>query len=174
MIDVVIVLLLGIGILMGIRRGFVFGVVRLVSYIVSFIVASMFYSQLVPTLQLWIPYPIVGDTGALQSVINLEGAFYNGISFLLIFFATKIILSIGASMLDFLFQLPILKQLNRLAGGALGFLEMYLVLFILLSIAMLLPIQNLQTSLHDAFLPMLIVEHTPIIASQLKAIWIGV
>ncbi|MGM9985669.1 MAG: CvpA family protein [Bacillaceae bacterium] len=173
MLDLVIIILFVIAFLIGVRRGFILGIVRLVSYIVAFLVASAFYDKLTPTLELWIPYPILGDMGALQSVLNLEGAFYNGISFIIIFFATKLGLSLLASMLDFLFQLPVLKQVNRWAGGALGFLEMYLVLFILLSIAMLLPIQDLQTSLHNAFLPTLIVEHTPIIAAQLKDLWLS-
>ena len=53
--------------------------------------------------------------------VNLEDAYYRAIAFVVIFFAVKIILQIIGSMLDFIAQIPVLKQLNVWAGGILGF-----------------------------------------------------
>ena len=70
--------------------------------------------------------------------VNLEDAYYRAIAFVVIFFAVKIILQIIGSMLDFIAQIPVLKQLNVWAGGLLGFLEVYLIIFIVLFIGALI------------------------------------
>ena len=65
-------------------------------------------------------------------------------------------------MLDFIAQIPVLKQLNVWAGGILGFLEVYLIIFIVLFIAALLPMESIQTALTQSILAELIVQHTPV------------
>ena len=64
-------------------------------------------------------------------------------------------------MLDFIAHLPILKQFNKLAGGVFGFLEIYLIAFIVLYIAALIPVESIQTALHNSVLAEGIVKHTP-------------
>jgi uncharacterized membrane protein required for colicin V production len=75
-------------------------------------------------------------------------------------------------MLDFIAHLPVLKQLNVLAGGIFGFLEVYLIMFILLYIAALIPIEIIQNSLDHSLLAKSIVNHTPILSQQIKSLWI--
>ena len=55
-------------------------------------------------------------------------------------------------MLDFIAQIPILKQLNIWAGGILGFIEVYLIMFILLFIGALLPIERIQAAITNSIL----------------------
>jgi uncharacterized membrane protein required for colicin V production len=102
----------------------------------------------------------------------MEEAFYRAIAFIIIFFAVKILLQIIGSMLDFIAHLPILKQLNVWAGGFLGFAEVYLILFILLYIAALIPMEILQKPLEDSIMANLLVNHTPFLSEQIKNIWI--
>ena len=80
--------------------------------------------------------------------VNLEDAYYRAIAFVVIFFAVKILLQIIGSMLDFVAQIPVLKQLNIWAGGLLGFLKYILLSFIFLFIAALLPIEAIQSDLN--------------------------
>ncbi len=105
---------------------------------------------------------------------NLENAYYRGIAFVMIFFAVKIVLQIIGSMLDFIAHLPLLKQFNKLAGGFLGFLEVYLILFIVLYIGALIPIESIQDGLHNSLLAEAIIKHTPILSQDIKELWIDV
>ncbi|WP_019154756.1 CvpA family protein [Robertmurraya massiliosenegalensis] len=175
MLDLAIFIILLFGFLVGLKRGFILQLIHLGGFIVAFVVARMYYDQLAPKLTLWIPYPSFGSDSAFQLLLdngNLEVAYYRAISFVGIFFAVKIAMQIIGSMLDFVANLPILKMLNVWAGGILGFVEVYLVLFIVLFISALLPIEVVQNALGNSGLANMIVEHTPYFSSQIKEIWI--
>jgi len=174
MLNLAIVIILLIGLLVGLRRGFILQFIHLTGFIIAFIVAKVYYSELAPKLTLWIPYPSFGDASNLQIIFsegNMEDAYYRGIAFVAIFFAVKIVLQIIGSMLDFVSNLPILKTFNRWAGGILGFLEVYLLLFVILYIAALLPIEAVQSPLASSSLAKGIVENTPFLSNLVKELW---
>ena len=165
MLDLAVLIILCFGFLMGLRRGFV----------IASIIAYLYYDQLAPRLTLWVPYPNLSTNLTLPSVfdnVNLEDAYYRAIAFVVIFFAVKILLQIIGSMLDFVAQIPVLKQLNIWAGGMLGFIEVYLIMFILLFIAALLPIESIQGSLTDSILAEFMIKQTPILSQLIQDLWI--
>src|SRR4051812_43301567 len=175
MIDLVIILLLIFGFFIGLKRGFILQLVHTIGFIIAYIVANLYYDDLAPKLTLWVPYPNLGTTSPLKLFSengNMEEAFYRAIAFVIIFIAVKVLLQIIGSMLDFIAHLPILKQLNVWAGGVLGFAEVYLIIFILLYIAALVPMEVLQKPLDDSIMANLIVNHTPFLSQQIKSMWI--
>jgi uncharacterized membrane protein required for colicin V production len=175
MLDLAILLILGIGFLIGLKRGFILQIVHLTGFIAAFIVSYLYFDDLAPKLKLWVPYPELSE-GSMMSLIfsseNLETAYYRAIAFAMLFFGTKIFMQILGSMLDFLAHLPILKQVNSWAGGLLGFVEVYLITFILLYIGALLPVEMIQSHLQDSFMAMTIVQHTPIFSGTIRDLWI--
>ncbi|NRD76058.1 CvpA family protein [Bacillus sp. BRMEA1] len=175
MLDLAIILILIIGFFVGLRRGFILQLIHLTGFIIAYVVAYLYYGQLAPKLTLWIPYPNFGNNSMLKILTessNMETAFYRAIAFAIIFFAVKILLQIVGSMLDFIANLPILRILNIWAGGILGFLEVYLIIFILLYIGALVPIEIFQTQLDHSFMAKAIVNYTPIFSQQIKGWWI--
>lgn len=175
MLDLAIIIFLFIGFLIGLKRGFILQLVHLTSFIIAYVVAYLYYEELAPKLILWIPYPTWGNNPTLKILTdssNMESAFYRAIAFVIIFFAVKIVLQIIGSMFDFIAHLPVLKQLNVWAGGILGFLEVYLLIFIVLYIAALMPIEHFQTILDDSSLAKTIVHYTPVLSEQIKGWWI--
>src|SRR5699024_3651790 len=228
MISILLILILVFGFFMGMKRGFILQLMHLISFIIAFTVAVLYYKKLAPNLVSWIPYPditseqswaIFLDSMPMENAfynaiafaliffgtkINLknihsmldfcaripvpditseqswaifvdsmpmENALYNAIEFALIFFGTKIILQIIASMLDFVARLPVLKQLNKLLGAILGFVEVYLILFVLLYVVALTPVGKLQGYVADSFVARLIVEFTPFLSSAMESLW---
>ncbi|MCM3568343.1 CvpA family protein [Neobacillus mesonae] len=175
MLDLAIIILLVLGFFIGLKRGLILQLVHLTSFIIAYAAAYLYYDQLAPKLTLWIPYPKFGDDSTLKIITgssDMETAFYRAIAFVIIFFAVKILLQIIGSMLDFIALLPILKQLNIWAGGIFGFLEIYLLIFIVLYIAALIPIDHFQTILDNSSLAKMIVNYTPVLSEQLKGWWI--
>jgi uncharacterized membrane protein required for colicin V production len=175
MLDLAIIFLLVIGFFVGLKRGFILQLFHLIGFIIAYIVANLYYEKLAPKLILWIPYPNLDNNSTLKILTNsgdMEQAFYRAIAFVMIFFAVKILLQIIGSMLDFIAQLPILKQLNVWAGGILGFLENYLLIFILLYIAALIPMDIFQNTMDHSILARAIVKHTPVFSQQLLNWWI--
>jgi len=175
MLDLAIIVLLVIGFFVGLKRGFILQIFHLIGFIIAYIVANLYYKELADKLILWIPYPNFADNLALKILTNssdMEAAFYRAIAFMIIFFAVTILLQIIGRMLNFIAHLPILRQMNVLAGGILGFCEVYLIVFILLYMAALIPIETVQNSLSHSMLANVIVKHTPLLSEQIKQLWI--
>ncbi|RLL47922.1 CvpA family protein [Oceanobacillus piezotolerans] len=174
MFNALLIIILLFGFFVGLKRGFILQLLHLIGFIVAFIVAGMYYSELGKQLEMWIPYPELSDGGAwadfLQS-LPLENAFYNAIAFAVIFFATKIILQIIASMLDFVASIPIVNSVNKLLGAVLGFLEVYLILFILIYILALTPIVQIQDWINSSSVALYILEQTPYFSEKLFELW---
>ncbi|WP_217586916.1 CvpA family protein [Lentibacillus saliphilus] len=176
MIDVLLLILLIFGFVMGLKRGLILQAVHLTGFIIAFIVAAAYYDTLAAQLSLWIPYPELSSDSTwavfLQS-LPLEAGFYNAIAFAMIFFAVKIVIQIVASMLDFVASLPLLNSVNSILGAVLGFLEMYLILFVVLYILALVPIGSVQEWLGDASIAQFIIEQTPVLSERIQAMWLG-
>ncbi len=174
MLNLILFIILLMGFIIGLRRGFILQIVHLTGFVVAFIVAYLYVGDLAPKLKLWIPYPSVGESQPLAFLVentDLESAYYRAIAFAMLFFATKIIMQIIGSMLDFLAHLPILKQVNGWAGGVLGFVEVYLIVFILLYIGVLFPIETVQSSINDSTFAKAILQHTPVFSGKIKDLW---
>ncbi|CEI83946.1 putative transmembrane protein YshB [Oceanobacillus oncorhynchi subsp. incaldanensis] len=174
MINLIIIILLLFGIMMGLKRGFVLQLFHLTGFIVAFIVAVMYYNPVAERLSLYIPYPDLSGDGAWSAFLEnlpVESAFYNAISFALIFFAVKFILQIIASMLDFVAAIPIISFINKILGAALGFVEIYLISFIILYILALTPVGGVQEAIQGSSLAMRIIEQTPYFSDRIFELW---
>ncbi|HET7657614.1 MAG TPA: CvpA family protein [Bacillales bacterium] len=174
MLTLIIAIILLIGFIIGLRRGLIFEVVHLTGFIVAFAVAYMYFDDIAPRLRLWIPYPVSTDhvnLTFLSNALSLQDAYYNAMAFAILFFGTKILLHIIGSMLDFLADLPLLKTANRWLGGAFGFIEVYLIVFLLLYMVALVPIAFIQQSVSHSVLAQAIVHDTPVFSQQIKHLW---
>ncbi|BDG37036.1 CvpA family protein [Parageobacillus sp. VR-IP] len=174
MVDLLLLFILLMGFMIGLKRGFILQFIHMTGFIIAFVVAYLYYEKLVPPLRLWIPYPTFGDPETVKLLFestHLDDAYYRAIAFAILFFATKIVMQIIGSMLDFVAQLPLLRSINRWAGGALGFVEVYLIVFLILYIGALVPIQSWQAKLQGSFLATAIVKHTPFLSEMLKQMW---
>lgn len=173
MVSIIILFVLLFGFLMGLRRGFVLQLVHLVGFIVSYIMAAIFYKKFAGQLSMWIPYPDLPDDsawGIFLSTMPLENAFYNAVSFAVIFFGSKIILQTIAYMFDFIARIPVLRSVNKLLGAMLGFVEVYVITFVVLFLIALLPLGAVQEKVGNSFMAKLIVQHTPILSSFTESI----
>ncbi|MCM3596463.1 CvpA family protein [Metabacillus idriensis] len=175
MLDIALFIILAMGLLVGLKRGFILQFIHLTGFIIAYIVAYKYFGVLAPKLELWVPYPSFGESGSAISFFtggNLEDAYYRAVAFVILFIGTKILLQVVGSMLDFVTYLPVLKQLNKWAGAILGFLEIYLILFILLFIGGLLPIPEVQSAMGNSGLAKVIVHHTPYFSDKVQELWL--
>ncbi|GAB4075028.1 CvpA family protein [Barrientosiimonas marina] len=174
MVDLILILLLIFGCFIGLRRGFILQAFHLIGFIAAFILAALYYDKLASQLALWIPYPNLDSDSAWADVLDaipMENAFYNAIAFAIIFFAVKILLQIIASMLDFVAELPIVRLFNKWLGAVLGFVEIYLMIFIVLYILVLTPSETIQTWINGSSVAVFIIDHTPFLSEQIKTLW---
>lgn len=174
MLNIILIILFFIGIVVGLRRGLILQLLHLTGFIIAFIAASMYYEDLAARLELWVPYPeMMSDASWAVFLENmpLETAYYNAIAFGIIFFIAKIILQIVATMLDFVADLPFIRLVNSILGAALGFLEVYLLSFIILYILALAPVSFIQELINHSGIAAFIIEQTPILSEKLSQYW---
>ncbi len=174
MVDLVIIVLLLLGILIGLKRGFILQIFHLFGFATALVVATYYYDKLAPHLVLWVPYPELANDSMwahFLQALPLEKGYYNAIAFAIIFFAVRIGLQIIASMLDFVAALPILNSINRILGALLGFIEIYLLIFIILFILALTPLSFIQSWINDSRIALMMIENTPILSEKIKSLW---
>jgi membrane protein required for colicin V production len=102
--DIIFGLIAAIFVIVGIRRGFIDEVMRLVAVVAGFICGLLFYRQLAPKL----------DFLALSP--NVTGV----IAFLAVFFACVIAIFLVGKIIKKVVTLTMLGWLDRLCGGAVG------------------------------------------------------
>ena len=174
MLDLLILIIMASGLIVGLKRGFIVQMMHLFGFLIALIVAYINYKPLAQVFVLWVPYPGFAENATsvlgLDS-IDIDTSFYRALAFALIFFTTKLVFQIIASIFDFIAYLPVLNSLNRLLGAILGFVEFYILMFIALYILALVPIESLQSMLNRSIFTGLILEHTPIITKLFQNWW---
>lgn len=179
MLDLILIIIFLIGLFVGVKRGFILQLIHMVGFILAFFVAYKYYDTLAPKLELWIPYPDIGSdgNGILQMIFgneDLEMAFYRAVAFVAIFIATRIVLAIIGSALDIVASLPIIKTVNIILGGVLGFVETYLIVFILLYIVALVPLEFIQNPLNESSIVEWMLTNTPYFSEKIQELWFKV
>lgn len=174
MVDLLILLLLLGGLITGFKRGLVVQFIHMIGFIIALTVAYKYYKQIADKFVLWIPYPGV-TAGAKLSLkveqLDLDLTFYRLLAFVLLFVVVKFATQLLASMFDFLKHLPVLGFVSRLFGAALGFVEFYIVIFFILYVVAMLPIDLIQQFIGKSLLGKAILEHTPILTESVKKWW---
>ncbi|MFF2755117.1 CvpA family protein [Psychrobacillus sp. NPDC058041] len=174
MLDILILILLVAGFITGAKRGLVVQLIHMTGFIIALIVSYTYYKPLAEKFVLWIPFPAV-TTGSKLTIavesLDLDQTFYRIIAFALIFMVVKFALHLLASMFDFLKYLPILGFISNMIGAVLGFIEFYFIIFVLLYIFALLPIDIIQSFISKSSLTSWILNHTPLLSETVKNWW---
>ncbi|MTD29620.1 CvpA family protein [Planomicrobium sp. YIM 101495] len=174
MLDLILLIVFVIGMIVGARRGLIVQLLHMIGFIVALVVAYRYYKPLAEYFVLWIPYPAVTDNATLTIAIeqlNLDQTFYHLLAFALIFFAVKFALQLIAAMFDFVKYFPLLGIVSSILGAVLGFVEVYILSFIILYVLALLPIESIQTFLDNSVIVGLMLEHTPYFSEKVKEWW---
>ena len=56
MLDLALIVLLLLGFFIGVKRGFILQLIHMIGFVVSFVVAYVYYDTVAPKLRLWIPF----------------------------------------------------------------------------------------------------------------------
>ncbi|GAA0456528.1 CvpA family protein [Alkalibacillus silvisoli] len=174
MFDIILLILLIFGFLLGLKRGFILQLMHLAGFVVAFIVARLYYQDLADLIELWIPNPNTADDhfwGALMSGSGMVDVFYNGVAFIIIFIIVKILMQVLANMLDFVANIPILNSLNNFLGAIIGFIEMYVIIFVLLFLLSIVSVGFVQDLIQNSAIASFMIENTPVLSELIKNTW---
>lgn len=173
-----IVFFLLIGIYSGYRRGLLLQLILTLGYAISYYFAGKYFLELSEYLQLIVPYPTASlndsfvfysDTLGLQ----LDEAFYHGVSFLVILFTGWLITRIIGGLAQGVKYLPLVKQANSIGGAILSGIVSYIGIFLILFVVTMLPIDFIQEQFANSVLAKMIIEHTPALSEQIYNWWVA-
>jgi uncharacterized membrane protein required for colicin V production len=174
MLDLLIIILLFGGLVTGFRRGLIVQIIHMTGFIIALVVAYTYYKQVAEKFVLWIPYPGVTSSSKLSMTVenlDLDGTFYQLLAFVLIFLVVKFVLQLIASMFDFLKYLPVLGFVARITGALFGFIEFYILMFLVLYLLAMLPLEFIQERISNSLLAKSMFEHTPMLSETVKKWW---
>lgn len=177
MLNLLILFILLIAFFSGARRGFTMQIFYTIGYILSFIAAQHFYKSLASHLELYIPYPAVTSNSKMVFFdqtfsFRLDEAFYAGVAFLLILFAGRLITRFIGIFVHSLTYVPILRQVDWIAGGVLSVALAYVTIFLLLSLLSFVPVAAIQDQFSGNSLAHFIVDKTPFLTDKIQNLWI--
>lgn len=173
-----IIVFLLIGIYSGARRGLVLQLILSLGFLASYYFAGKYYLAVSEYLQLLIPYPSASLNDSFvfyNSVLGLQldEAFYHGISFLLILFIGWLLTRFIGGVAQGVKFLPIVKQVNSIGGAALSGIVSYVGIFLVLFVLTMLPIDFIQEQFANSALARMIVGDTPALSNQIYNWWIN-
>ena len=170
MVDIIIAIILALGLYMGYSRGLIVQLFYLATIVVGYIVSILFSSRLAYLFTNLIPIPKDVTVGLEQvyNGLNIPEAYHKIISFVVIFILFRIVIQIIASILGVIRKLPLIKTTDRILGAILGFVEVYLIIFVGLYLITVLPTPELKTTIFtNSVIPDIILQKTPILSKNI-------
>ncbi|MDF2606763.1 MAG: CvpA family protein [Bacillales bacterium] len=170
-VDAVITLLLIIGIVIGYRKGLLQQLISLSGFIIAYFFAVAFYDELAPRLKGVIPFIPGIEKYIIFTILPMEEIemyYYKAVAFFVILFGSKIMLRLISNILDFITQLPAIKQINGSGGAILGLIETYLIVMVLIAIIGIFPINKTTPIIESSKIAKTMIKTTPFLSKQIS------
>jgi uncharacterized membrane protein required for colicin V production len=145
-LDIVIVCLFIVSIVIGYLRGFVKQLVSIVGWFIAYLVAYLFYDDMAPVLQSWVPFSskdALTEYSGIVSDLRIDTYIYNAIAFALLFFGSRMIITVVGYFLHGVVSLPGIRFFNRLGGVLLALVEAAVIVIIGLIVLEALPSERI-------------------------------
>ncbi|EXJ23167.1 putative colicin V production protein [Alkalibacterium sp. AK22] len=163
----------------GARRGLILQLVLTIGYSVSFWAALTYHRQVSEWAEMLIPYPTPTSSStnpfvlySMDFLFEMDGAFYRGISFVLILFAGWLITRLVGGLFNFMADIPVVRTINAIGGALLSFVVHYIGLFLVLFVLSTVPLPFIQDQLASSNAARNIITTTPELSGQFYEWWI--
>lgn len=177
--NVIIIFLLFLAFYSGVRRGLILQLTLTIGYAVSFWFALNYHDAMSYYVEMFIPYPtpLTISTNpfvlyGIEFLYELDGAFYRGLSFLLILFVGWLLTRLIGGLLSFLADVPGIRVFNAIGGAVVSLFVHYIGLFLILFVLSTVPLGFLQDQFASSSLARGIVTSTPELSAQFYDWWV--
>ncbi len=169
-LDIIIVLLLGLSLLEGWRKGLITSLIKLVSSILIFVLAYLLKGPI--SLILIEHLPFISFEGLFAGITSLNVVVYEGIalilSFIILSLIFKIIIKLSGIVNRLINATIILSLPNKLGGALINFIRYYIIIFLILFIINIIPATNKYVV--DSQIAPKILNETPVFSPMMKDI----
>lgn len=154
-LDIIIVAVLILSIILGYMRGFVRKLVSIVGWFAAYLVAYLLYDNLAPLLQSMLPMSSsekLAEYSGIVAGLKLDTYIYNSLAFALLFFGTRIIITVVGYFLQGVASIPGISLLNRWLGVLLGLVEAALIIILGVMVLEAMPSERIILLLEESYI----------------------
>ncbi|WP_248930176.1 CvpA family protein [Paenibacillus hamazuiensis] len=162
------------GLALGYSRGLISQLISIAGLFIAYLVASKWYGDVGTWIGKWMTQPTGGTYTQYEFLVkglNLDVYITNAIAFSILFFGTKLALSIIGRLLNLVASVPGIKSLNQTAGALLGFIEAAVLVVVAVNVLTIVPNDQVQRWLKGSYAAPYVVNEAPIVAEKLHEIW---
>lgn len=179
MLTFIIIILLALGFFTGYRRGLLMMALRFIGYAITFFIASQYFEPLSQFVEMLVPFPSVQPNTDLvfydeATSFLLDTAFYRVLTFILIGLIGWLLTNFISMFFTKIMYYDLFKYVDGIGGAIINLIITYVVIFILLFIFSLVPVEFIQQQFVDNPLAYHIVANTPILSSFAAEAWLTV
>lgn len=179
MLTIVIIIALAVGFYTGFRRGLVLQSIRLLGYIITFVLATRYFEPLSRFVEMVIPFPSVQPDTTLTfydeaASFLIDAAFYRVVTFILIGIIGWLLTNFLSILFSRVMYFDFLNQMDAIGGGVINLLITYVILFLFLFVLSLVPIEFIQQQFVDNPIAYSIVSNTPFLSNFAAETWLQV
>ena len=167
-----ILLVLWLGFHRGYRRGLVLQVLLSLGYLVVWLVARVGARPLASGLGQFVGSLPLNATVSPVAVSRSSSFFLNGLAFSAILTVGYFVIRRLAYGLNRVTWLPVIHQVNSLAGGFINLAIRYVLIFLILNLLILLPSTSFQHSYQASPVAQWIVKQTPLLSKRVLHWWL--
>lgn len=159
LLSIIIIFILFMAILRGLHRGLVLELLYTFGYLIVFFTARYYSSPFAHFLN--------KTFGGWSNNAVTNTTIMNSIAFITLMIVGWIIIRALARISTMITWLPVIKQVNGLAGAVVAFVISYLITFVVLSISQFIPNDFYQSQLSQSVVSQTILSKTPGISSHI-------
>lgn len=159
MITLVIILLLILAFRYGWKRGLLMTLLNMAGYIIVFLLSIFLAKPFGKELSFIFP--------TLCKNYIVQEMFYNMLAFWIIAIVGGIVYRVLARTVNGITKLPLISQVNAIAGALLSTLLMYVVIFFALLFMAVWPDSNVKNSIQESTVAEWILQKTPLLSYQM-------
>ncbi|MBA4601673.1 CvpA family protein [Thermoactinomyces mirandus] len=171
-LDLIILFLMAGALIQGYKWGLILQITSLVNYILAIWIAFEFTDEFAPVIsKLWsLPDSV---SGGWMALVPVEKAIYSLIAFVVLLIGTRLLLSLAATLINQVANLPILSAVNRSGGVLFGLAKVLLLTFVLVNVLNVIPWSTGQKVVEGSFLASAVTGWTPDLAKELNQLFQG-
>ena len=158
-LSIIIIMFILLGTIVGVKRGFLYQLIKMLSNIIVFVVALLLKNTVADIL--------INHFDIINIDKSISIIFYRAISFILICFILKLIITLVLKItriIEKVLEATIILAIpSKVLGGILGFIEYYIYAFIIL-LVLSIPVFNIDVYKSDA--AKFILKETPLISKR--------
>ena len=171
-LSLIILVVVSFGVRGGYRRGVVLQVLNTIGYIIVWLAARFLAKPLATGIGQFIGNLSLDSSASAVTAAQSSSFFLNGIAFSAILTVGFFIVHRVAYGLNKVTWLPVVHQVNSLAGGLINLVIRYVVIFLILNLMILLPVKGFQNSYQASPVAQWIVKQTPVLSKQVYNWWL--